>query len=300
MPPTVLKDSQLDSVGHMNILCIGNSYSIDALVYLPYVMGEIAPRMTLNIGILMYSSTSLSNHAEMLANNDEYQSYHKWVTRNGKWVTGDTKPNKVITQEQWDIVIIHQLSSLSINYSTYSPHIQNILNWLKAHGFKGKTVWMITPSYADGYNRLNSGVLSIDGKSVKLTSDEMYTATAQCAQQVMTDYNFDMVLPCGTAIQNGRHTMLREFGDFKNMTYEGLHLQDGIGRYLEAYTAALALLNVDIERIGLDAGDITLKDNWYIPYARGTIVGMDFNSQLLARKCARAAIKAPYVISSIE
>lgn len=301
IPSPELNDNQLDSVGHINILCIGNSYSVDALAYLPYVMGEIAPHMTIRIGILMHSSSPLSTIADMVSKNSKFQSYHTWNTENGKWVEeSNSRPSKVIEQEQWDVIILHQLSSLSINYESYSPHLQTILDWITAKDFHGKTAWMITPSYAEGYERLRNGTLMLNGKHVKMTSDEMFLTVAQCAQQAMSDYDFDLLIPCGTAVQNGRHTPLGEFGDYKNMSYEGLHLQDGIGRYLEAYTVALALLNVDIERIGINAGNVSFNENWYIPYPRGTMVGMDFDSQLLARKCARAAIKAPYVITTME
>ena len=300
-PSPELNDNQLDSIGHINILCIGNSYSVDALAYLPYVMGEIAPNMSIKIGVFMHASSSLSTIADLVTSNSTFQSFHTWDTEIGKWLEeSNSKPAKVIAREKWDVVIIHQLSTLSVNYDSYSPHLQTILDWLKGNGYQGKKAWMLTPAYADGFKRLSNGVLVVNGKHVTMTSDEMFLMVAQCAQQVMTDYNFDMILPCGTAIQNGRHTMLREFGDFKNMTYEGLHLQDGIGRYLEAYTVALALLNVDIERIGINAGNFTFNENWYIPYPHGTMVGMDFDSQLLARKCARAAIKAPYVITTVE
>lgn len=93
-------------------------------------------------------------------------------------------------------------------------------------------------------------------------------------------------------MQNARHTSLRHYGDWVQLTNDGLHLQSGIPMFVEACTAAMALLNTTFEKCYLN-----VDPSQYQGLGHGKQVGMTATNQNLAVKCADQAFLSPFSLS---
>ncbi|MDR0572467.1 MAG: DUF4886 domain-containing protein [Tannerella sp.] len=70
---------------------------------------------------------------------------------------------------------------------------------------------------------------------------KMYRAIVDVAKQISEVESIDIIIPSGTAIQNGRTSYI---GD--NFTIDGFHLDYGIGRYTVACVWFEKLFDIDV------------------------------------------------------
>lgn len=104
---------------------------------------------------------------------------------------------------------------------------------------------------------------------------EMYRAIVEATKQAVRTAGVDIVIPSGTAIQNGRTTNI---GD--NFTKDGYHL-NSIGMYTIACTWFEKLFGRDVRK------------NSYMP------ASIDKSSADVARTAAHFAIKEPYKVTGL-
>lgn len=291
------KDVQVEVARHvvtdtLRVLSIGNSFSLDALSYVPFIMKAVAPEVYLKLGVMYIGAGSLEDFNNALDTNG-FRYY--WSYGAQPW---DEQLNvsmaEVIDSQPWDVITLQQMSSLSRDYSTYQPYLNQIIAWLGSHaGNAHELGWLITPSYPDGLDRL----------APDTTSVRMFERIIESVQCVQRDTGIELLLPCGTAIQNARTTSLDSLGDFGHL-FEYLHLQDGIPCLVEAYAATAVLL----ERYGLSHRvwtDTTWIDQQWlsaknIQEINGAPVGMSEENRTIAKQCAIKAIENPLSITTIE
>jgi hypothetical protein len=279
------------------LLAIGNSYSRDALSYVPKLIENIAPNIDLTIGILYYGGSSLQGHYEFIRTNANYEAFYLYdKTTGGKWLTTQSKNiDYALALTEWDVITLQQQSSNSRDYSTYQPYLNNIIDLLlQKISYPVKFGWLLTPSYPDGYSGLSSD-----------TSDEMFEKICLSVQSVMDNTAVEFYIPCGTAIQNARTTSLKDLGDFGGLSYEGLHLQEGIPCLLEAYVATLYILDmVGCKHKGIYGNQVRPTQEkvveWNVPQRNGSSVGVTDENCFLAQKCATMAIKNSLKITNIN
>lgn len=277
----------------VRLLAIGNSYTMDALALLPFVLRQVSPRTHVVVGILYTGGVAMDYHLHSYRKNSAYNTYFKWTPESGVWYRESfSKPLQALADEHWDFVTMQQVSQLSHDFTTISPYLQPLVDVLRESGYTGRVGWLLTPAYPDGSPRLTNGTLKRDGQPVTCTSDEMFAAIAACAQQVMQTGCPDFVLPCGTALQNARHTSLSQYGDWGQLTNDGLHLQSGIPMFVEACAAAMVLLNTTFEKCYLN-----VDSSQYQGLGHGKQVGMTATNQNLAVKCANQAFLSPFALS---
>lgn len=291
------KDVQVDVARHvvtdtLRVLSIGNSFSLDALSYVPFIMKAVAPEVYLKIGVMYIGAGSLEDFNNALDTNG-FRYY--WSYGAQPW---DERVNvsmaEIIDSQPWDVITLQQMSSLSRDYSTYQPYLNQIIAWLDSHDSNGhERGWLITPSYPDGLDRL----------APDTTSVQMFERIVESVQCVQRDTGIELLLPCGTAIQNARTTPLDSLGNFGHL-FEYLHLQDGIPCLIEAYAATAALL----ARFGLSDRvwtDTTWVDQQWlsaknVQEINGAPVGMSEENRAIAKQCAIKAIENPLSITVIE
>jgi hypothetical protein len=131
----------------------------------------------------------------------------------------------------------------------------------------------------------------------------MFERILDCVGNVMSDTGIELLLPCGTAIQNARTTPLDSLGDQKHL-FDYLHLQEGIPCLIETYAACAALL----ARYGLSdmvwADSTWISQQWLhynnIQELNGDPVGMSEENRAIAKQCAIKALESPLSITVIE
>lgn len=302
------KDVQVEVARHvvtdtLRVLSIGNSYSLDAFSYVPYIMKAVAPEIYLKLDIMYIGAGRLDEFYNALDSTTwapvdagrPTSFIHYWSHAAMPWDGVDDVPmTDVITTQPWDVIVLQQQSNASRDYSTYQPYLNQIIEWLDEKvTWQHEYAWLITPSYPDNLPRL----------APDTTSVQMFERILDCVSNVQADTGIELLLPCGTAIQNARTTSLDSLGDLGHL-FDYLHLQDGIPCLIEAYVATAALL----ERYGLSErvwSDTTWID-WPWLLARniqeinGEPVGMSEENRAIAKQCAIKALENPMSITVIE
>lgn len=275
----------------LHILSIGNSYSRDALCYVPFILNELLPKVRLHLTIMYRGGRPLKDHwSAMQSGRKEYQR-DTYTTESGKWKTESARDlvSEMDSTNNWDLIIFQQASGNSPSYDTYQPYLSNLIKTARLNFTNTKIGWLLTPAHPNGYDKMPT-----------LTSTDMWQLICDATEQVTRDEKIDVVLPGGTAIQNARHTRLDSLGVFGHLTYEGLHLQDGLPRLIESYTLAQAFIN--FFHLGGNILNSTLRptQQWAlehrIPEMHGLVIEGTDEDYSLCKRLALTAISNPYVL----
>lgn len=257
--------------GILRILAIGNSFSQDAVEQYLYELFEAGGQKTI-IGNLYIGGCSLEKHYNNINNDAAAYEYRK-VVDGVKTNTKNMKISTVLAEEDWDCISIQQVSGLSGKIETVTPYLPQVLNYVRSHSSsKVKILWHSTWAYAATSNHADFP---------KYNSDQMtmFNAITEVGKTVMADktYAFDLLIPSGTAIQNGRTSSL---GDRFNR--DGYHLETTYGRYTAACTWFEAISGKNVE------------ENSWAPSS------VDAEKAKIARTSAHNAVAHPYVVTAFE
>jgi len=206
----------------IKILAIGNSFSHDAVEQNLHEIGEAAG-VSMIIGNMYIGGCSIDRHVSCLVNNLNDYSYRKVDlygnrTENPGWTLA-----QAIVDEKWDYVSLQQCSPDSGKPETYAQ-IGILIDWIHEFAPQAKIIFHQTWAYAK--NSPHQSFVNYDHDQMT-----MYNAIMKTVKQIDKQYKFAKVVPCGTAVQNARTTVL---GD--DLTRDGHHLDHRVGRYIAAAT----------------------------------------------------------------
>ncbi|MGV3763954.1 DUF4886 domain-containing protein [Parapedobacter sp.] len=217
----VLAQDQPDT---LRVLAIGNSFSQDAVEQYLHELAEVAGK-PLIIGNMYIGGAPLSLHWSNVQGDKATYSYRK-IGADGVKVTRDKVSILTALQdEQWDYVSLQQASSLSGKADTYRlplPALHRYIDSITAG--QVKHIWHQTWAYAA--NSTHKGFANYDNDQ-----QTMYRAIMEASANAGKLVRIDLLIPCGTAIQNARTSFI---GD--NLTRDGYHLDLHIGRFVAACT----------------------------------------------------------------
>lgn len=262
----------------IKILAIGNSFSQDAAYYL-YNIAESAG-VNVIVGNLYYSGGSLEVHDLNSKNNLKAYSYQKW-TSSGMTEKKDLTMKEVIVDENWDYITFQQSSEKSGQYSTYQPHLNNLIRYAKSISTNPKVEFALNMTWAYSRNSDNNGFAKY-----RYSQFHMYRSIAEAYKQAIKESEIDIIIPCGTAIQNARtNEDLNIVGD--ELTRDGFHLEEGMGRYIAGLTFFETLIvrdnNLDID---------IYNDVTFIPNTKNSNEDLAY----IAKESVMEAMKYPYII----
>ncbi len=209
----------------IKLLTIGNSFSEDAVENYLYDLAK-ANGDTIVIGNMYIGGCSLERHYKNSQTNSTDYEYRK-ITADGKTTkTPGFTLKEAFDDEQWDYVSFQQVSVNSGIYDTYFPYIDSLVVFAKKSiqnpGLK--TILHVTWAYAQ--DAAHSGFVNYGRDQMR-----MFNAIVETTQRVAKKIGTDMIVPAGTAIQNGRTSSL---GD--TFCRDGYHLELTYGRYTAACT----------------------------------------------------------------
>ena len=226
LPERTINDS-------LKILAIGNSFTDDATAYLPNLINR-AKLPHIKIAKIVHGGTSLEYHYTHAKKNDDVYDYY--TSESGKTFKslGKSSFYEAICDDQWDIVIIQQLSQFSGQYKTYQPYLDSLIMFV--HRQLPKTIigWQMTWAYGSGSS--HSGFKNYDKDQNK-----MYDAIHDAVIKAYKETDIDIVIPSGMAIQKLRNTNVNN--PPLDLTRDGYHLDYGAGRYTAACTWFEALIS---------------------------------------------------------
>ena len=275
---TVYGDTESDSYDHasnirrsLKVLAIGNSFSVDAMKNHLYDLLKSADYDQVILGNLYIGGCSLDTHWSNINGGQAAYQYQK-NDDNGKWTyTENATALSALTDENWDVITIQQVSSDSGVASTYS-NLENIVNWVHENKTNddARVMWHMTWAYQQ--DSTHEGFADYDNDQMT-----MYNAIVNAVQtQVLTLDGIDGVIPSGTAIQNLRTS---DLGD--TLTADGYHLLDTYGDYTAALTWFRAITGESLD---------------LVTYWPDTVV----DQKLDITKAAGRAVYNPYAVSDLS
>ena len=294
----------------IRLLSIGNSYSEDALAYVPFILQNMGVDAEIKIGILMKSSADLEEHVDCF--NNERNAYTFQLYNGGTaWQSFSSKSIQwALDNYQWDIISLQQSSQDAFNWSSYQPWCNKLINLVSEYvGYPIKFIWYQPQARPAS---TNSGSNWSDA-----TITSHYEATAAASQRVLNETVCEVCVPVGTAIQNARSiATLKALGDYASnanntsgLGYltpnDGVHLQEGLPCQIAAYTFILALLDIyGLENYSINGETTRVTSAWEsaknIPHPHGNPIGSTDANCLMAQKCAIMAYKVPYQVTDMN
>lgn len=208
----------------IKILAIGNSFSVDAVEQYLYELGR-ATGDSLVIGNAYVSGCSLERHWNNATNHKADYKYRK-IVGGVKTEHLDYTLLDCIINEDWDYITFQQVSANSGLIETYFPFFINLLEYVKKNAVNRnvKFVFHRTWAYAKDSKHKAFPIYKND-------QFLMYKAIVEATSLAIRQAGIDLIIPAGTAIQNGRTSSL---GDV--FCRDGQHLDLGLGRYTAACT----------------------------------------------------------------
>lgn len=253
-----------DDPEHLNVLMIGNSFSISCMTYLPQVAADCGEK--LDLGSLYIGGCSLERHAtNIVAELRDVKAKGAYlydrVTDNGKRVTRrDARLTDVLRGVKWDVVTIQQASSLSWKGDSYHPWGDDLVKTVRRFAPQARIVVQETWSYTPFDKRLAKWGISADEMYGRLSAAYAAFAKANGFETIRMGLAVDewrRRLPVaygehsfGGDVVGGR--CQKEFDQFKrnadltwSINSDAFHLNEK-GEYLQALVWAAKLLGADV------------------------------------------------------
>ena len=204
----------------IRVLCIGNSFSWDA------VEQELVPLcdekgVQVEIHNLYYGGCSLQQHAQFMLRDTAAYSHRVCTNAEPRLVKDTITLKQALRNGEYDFISLQQASHDSGIRSTYEPWLSLLMDTVSAYQPNAQLCWMQTWAYSQDAKHP-------DYPRYHNNQQEMWDSIQACTQLPITNHQL-LIIPCGSAIQNARHTKL---GD--TLCRDGYHLNYVYGRYTAA------------------------------------------------------------------
>ena len=215
----------------LRVLAIGNSFSQDAVEQYLYELLK-AEGINAIIGNMYIAGCSLETHWTNASGNQAKYNYRK-IENGEKTDKANTSLETALKDVKWDYICFQQVSGKSGQYDTYNPYLGNMVNYVKGRATNKYLKLMMHQTWAYASYSNHTDFKNYDNDQMK-----MYNAIVSAVNQAAQAQNISMVVPSGTAIQNGRTSFI---GDNFNRLDNGdatryYHLETTYGRYTAACT----------------------------------------------------------------
>lgn len=207
----------------IKILAIGNSFSQDAVETYLYELAA-AEGITLIVGNMYIGGCSLETHLTNIETSATAYSYRKIGTDGKKVSKENTSIQTALADEDWNYISVQQASPESGLYYTYDNHLPQITKYLR--NAKPNSTLLMHQTWAYAKNSNHSGFANYNRDQMT-----MYNYIVNAVWKAADLVDIDLIIPAGTAVQNGRTSIL---GD--SFCRDGYHLEVTYGRYTAACT----------------------------------------------------------------
>ena len=205
----------------------------------------------------------------------------------GTGKAGDgTLLRKALTDEQWDLILIQASSTEATDYDAWvnNGYLDRLLQLLKEQQPQAKIGFVMSHSYWDDY-----------AMNYQHSSLERWKLIAGAAKQLMEHYDIELVVPCGTAVENLRASTQNNDYD---LTLDGTHLDYGLSRYAAAACCYETLI---APRSGISAMGNPMRHT-ISPSTTSKYPSVDVTdaNAPIAQRAALLAVSDPYGLNNPE
>lgn len=254
----------------VKILAIGNSFSQDAAESYVDDLAK-ADGVQLIIANMYIGGCSLERHWKNAEGDSAAYSYRK-IVNGDTTIVAKQRLSAAIQDENWDYITFQQASPYSGIIDSYFPYLTNLLGYTKQLATNRKVKFAFHQTWAYAANSKHTGF-----KSYNNDQQQMYQAIMNAVEIAVKKAGINIVIPAGTAIQNGRTSAI---GD--NFCRDGYHLSLGVGRFTAACTWYETLLKRNVMK------------NSFIP------AGVTPEEARVAKNAAHFAVKQPYKVTEMK
>jgi polyhydroxyalkanoate synthesis regulator phasin len=224
----------------LKVLDIGNSYTQDAQTYLPQIIQASGISSDFSLYRAFRPSASFKTWVDCWNDADnEYYSIDFCAGTSIGGISGYGSAcdgalfRKALQSVKWDIILIHQVSTYSNDYSLWEGsgaggHLQDLIRIIRMTNPQATIGYLMTHSYRGSYWSNSEGSSFLRWKN-----------TAEATKQLKQEYGIDFIIPYGTAVQNLRASSLNDSYEFSE---DGTHLGAGLGDYVAGCCYFEALL----------------------------------------------------------
>lgn len=262
----------------LNVLFIGNSFSIDTSYALPEILSSLGIT-NVNVFVLFKGGCSMKEHYEFYKNGKNVYELYQYNYKGEKKLEKSCNIRDVMRRFPYDIVVFQQYSLESGDYTTYEPYLSKLIQAYSITTLSPRTTFAFNQTWA--YSSTHKNIEKYG------TPEEMWKSICYSTQKLKEVSGIDVVIPCGTAVQNARNVpALRTDKEF---TRDNQHIDLYMGRYLTACTFFQSIIAPCLGR--------SLREDM-TTYGKANSQNQVNNSnRRLLQNCARLAVANNYEIS---
>lgn len=213
----------------LRILAVGNSFSDDAMEYIPALLADLKVK-DVELARLYVGGCSLQRHVAFHNKGEAPYIFttskageNRWQEQKGKYSL-----KQALAMGEWDIITLQQQSGFSGIYDSFEPHLGELIAIIKEAQPNARIAWHMTWAYSTS-SRHNDFPL-YDKDQLKMLQ-AIHTAS-QSAMEAHPE--IEILIPAGTAIESLRHSAINNYP--QDLTRDGFHMGFGAGRYALACT----------------------------------------------------------------
>ena len=215
---------------NLKVLDIGNSYTQDAQTYLPQIVQAAGIGTDFSLYRAYRPNGSFKTWVDCWndADNETYSvdfctgTSLSGISGYGKACDG-TLFRKALQSVKWDIILIHQVSTYSNDYSQWEGYgtggyLQDLIRIIRMTNPQATIGFLMTHSYRGTYWANSEG-----------SSFLRWVNIVEATKTLKLEYGIDFIIPYGTAVQNLRASSLNDSYEFSE---DGTHMGAGLGDYV--------------------------------------------------------------------
>lgn len=208
----------------IKILTLGNSFSENAHEYLYEIASSAGVSITEAYSNQGSATLAFYDGLRTSANTVGYYKTSSSGTSNGQRTL-----DQMITEENWDVIVLQQASSDSGVYSRFQPYLNNLISHIKSIATNPNLNIALHMTWAYSTDSTHSGFSNYGGNQLT-----MYNSITDAFQQAMQETGETMLIPSGTTIQIGRTSKYLSIVE-RELTVDGYHLSF-VGEYMAGLT----------------------------------------------------------------
>lgn len=211
----------------MKVLAIGNSFSVDATRYLHQIAKADNYEMKV-VGVAIGGCSLRKHYINALADNKAYG-----MSFNGTGTGFLVSIKEALISDEWDVVTIQQVSYKSVDYNTFQPYLQFMVEYIRKYSPESRIYLQQCWAYKDG--------------SPKMCEQMKYASAGEMLSDVKRSYKLaaEAVHADGIILSGEVMYELVRRG-VKNVHRDNLHASLGLGRYALGLTWYASLTGRDI------------------------------------------------------
>lgn len=263
----------------LNVLFIGNSYSVDTAYGLPEILNNMNIK-NVNVYVLYKAACSMKQHYELFKSQEKEYVLYRYNYQGQTVVEKKIALRDAMSRFNYDVVVFQQYSLESGEFETYEPYLSKLVQAYNITKIGARTTFAFNQTWAYASTKKE---ISRYG-----SQEQMYKKICEATQKMKAESGIDVIIPTGTAVQNARNMygLVIE----KELTRDSSsHLDLYMGRYLAACTFFEAIIAPTLER--------NLREDTTNYGKAKASNAVNYSNRELLKKCALLAVANNYSVS---